>query len=60
MGIVVQFCNIVRTKEALATEADIIATACPFCNTMITDGVKSIDERKAVVMDIAEIIAECL
>jgi|TARA_B110000914_G_scaffold30304_1_gene23002 heterodisulfide reductase subunit D len=52
--------NIVRTKEALATEADIIATACPFCNTMITDGVKSIDERKAVVMDIAEIIAECL
>tara|TARA_B110000438_G_scaffold33802_2_gene33421 strand:+ start:9918 stop:10694 length:777 start_codon:yes stop_codon:yes gene_type:complete len=52
--------NIVRTKEALATEADIIATACPFCNTMITDGVKNIDERKAAVMDIAEIIAECL
>ena len=52
--------NIVRTKEALATEADIIATGCPFCNTMITDGVKNIAEGKAEVMDIAELIAECL
>ena len=52
--------NIVRTKEALATEADIIATGCPFCNTMITDGVKIIAEGKAEVMDIAELIAECL
>jgi heterodisulfide reductase subunit D len=52
--------NIVRTNEALATEADIIATGCPFCNTMITDGVKIIAEGKAEVMDIAELIAECL
>ena len=52
--------NIVRTNEALATEADIIATGCPFCNTMITDGVKNIAEGKAEVMDIAELIAECL
>jgi len=52
--------NIVRTKEALATEADIIVTGCPFCNTMITDGVKNIAEGKADVKDIAELIAECL
>ncbi len=29
-----------RTKEALETGAAIIAAACPFCNTMLTDGVK--------------------
>jgi Fe-S oxidoreductase len=52
--------NIVRTKEALATEADIIATACPFCNTMMTDGVKNIEEGGADVMDIAELITKCL
>jgi heterodisulfide reductase subunit D len=52
--------NIVRTKEALATKADIIATGCPFCNTMITDGVKNIDEDAAQVLDIAELIASCL
>ena len=52
--------NIVRTEEALQTNADIIATGCPFCNTMITDGVKNIDEGKADVMDLAELIAACL
>ena len=52
--------NIVRTKEALETNADIIATGCPFCNTMMTDGVKNLDEGKAVVMDLAELIASCL
>jgi len=52
--------NIVRTEEALKTNANIIATSCPFCNTMMTDGVKNIDEGKADVMDLAELIAECL
>ena len=52
--------NIVRTKEALETSADIIATGCPFCNTMMTDGVKNLDEGKAEVMDLAELIASCL
>lgn len=52
--------NIVRTKEALETNADIIATGCPFCNTMMTDGVKNLDEGKAEVMDLAELIASCL
>ncbi len=50
--------NINRTQEALALSPDIIATACPFCNTMISDGVKSLDEGAAEVRDIAEFIAE--
>ena len=49
--------NINRTKEALELRPDIIATACPFCNTMMTDGVKSVDEGAADVLDIAELIA---
>lgn len=48
-----------RTEEALGVKPDIIATACPFCNTMMTDGVKTKEKEDAVkVMDIAELIAE--
>ena len=50
--------NINRTEEALALKPDIIATGCPFCNTMMTDGVKAVDEGAAQVKDIAELIAE--
>jgi len=50
--------NINRTEEALALNPDIIATGCPFCNTMITDGVKSVNEGAAEVLDIAELISE--
>ena len=47
-----------RTKEALETGAGIIAAACPFCNTMLTDGVKLNEKEEPVqVMDIAELIA---
>ncbi len=47
-----------RTDEALATGASIIAAACPFCNTMMTDGVKGKEKEEDVkVMDIAELIA---
>jgi heterodisulfide reductase subunit D len=47
-----------RTKEALETGADIIASACPFCNTMLTDGVKLNKKEETIkVLDIAEIIA---
>jgi Fe-S oxidoreductase len=50
--------NIERTEQALETKAEIIAAACPFCNTMMTDGVKGKDqEGKVAVMDIAELIA---
>ena len=50
--------NIERTEEALKLEPDIIITACPFCNIMMTDGVKLIKEGSSQVMDIAELIAE--
>jgi Fe-S oxidoreductase len=48
-----------RTKEALDTGADTIASACPFCMTMMTDGVKHFEKSEEVsVKDIAEIILE--
>jgi Fe-S oxidoreductase len=46
-----------RTKEAIETGAGIIAAACPYCNTMLTDGVKLNEKEDSVkVMDIAELI----
>ena len=52
--------NIVRTQEALDTKSKIIVTGCPFCNTMMSDGVKNINEGAALVKDIAELVAESL
>ncbi len=47
-----------RTEEALETQPDIIATGCPFCNTMMTDGVKNKEKEDSIkVLDIAELIA---
>jgi len=47
-----------RTEEALETNPDIIATGCPFCNTMMTDGVKNKEKEDSIkVLDIAELIA---
>ena len=49
--------NILRTEQALDTKPDIIAAACPFCNIMMTDGIKNKEKEKDVsVMDIAELI----
>ncbi|SHI39016.1 Cysteine-rich domain-containing protein [Cruoricaptor ignavus] len=51
--------NIERTEEALQEKPAVIATGCPFCNTMITDGVKHFNkEREVAVKDIAELLAE--
>jgi Fe-S oxidoreductase len=51
--------NIARTEEALDTQADVIAAGCPFCNTMLHDGVKSKEkEGKVAVMDIAQLLAQ--
>lgn len=51
--------NINRTKEALETGSDTIASACPFCMTMMTDGVKEFNKSEEVfVKDIAEIVLE--
>ena len=50
--------NIERTEDALATGASVIASACPFCNTMMTDGVKNKEkEQEVAVLDMAELIA---
>jgi Fe-S oxidoreductase len=50
--------NLERTTEALETGASVIAAACPFCNTMMTDGVKSNEKEEQVqVLDIAELVA---
>tara|TARA_B100001750_G_C15513878_1_gene605553 strand:- start:1084 stop:1863 length:780 start_codon:yes stop_codon:yes gene_type:complete len=48
--------NINRTEEALKTNAEIIITGCPFCNTMMTDGVKNLAEGSVEVLDIVEMI----
>lgn len=50
--------NVKRTEEAIDVKPEIIAAGCPFCNTMMTDGVKAKDkESEIAVMDIAELIA---
>jgi Fe-S oxidoreductase len=53
--------NFERTNEAIGTGANIIASACPYCNTMLTDGVKNAEKEENVkVMDVAELIAASL
>jgi Fe-S oxidoreductase len=51
--------NIERTEQALEVKPDLIATGCPFCNTMMTDGIKNKEKESEIqVMDIAEMIAQ--
>ena len=51
--------NVLRTEDALETKPEIIATGCPYCNTMMTDGVKFKEkEAEVAVLDIAELIAQ--
>ena len=51
--------NIERSEDALATGAEIIAAGCPFCNTMLTDGMKAKNMEHGVkVMDVAELILQ--
>ena len=51
--------NVLRTEDALETKPEIIATGCPYCNTMMTDGVKFKEKENEIeVLDIAELIAE--
>ena len=50
--------NVLRTEDALETQPEIIATGCPYCNTMMTDGVKSKEKEDSIqVLDVAELIA---
>jgi Fe-S oxidoreductase len=47
-----------RTEDALATDTGVIATACPFCMTMLTDGLKYKNREESIKnLDIAEIVA---
>ena len=51
--------NIERTEQALETKPEVIAAACPFCNTMMTDGVKNKEKEATIaVLDIAELLAQ--
>jgi heterodisulfide reductase subunit D len=51
--------NVERTEEALDTGADVIAANCPFCMTMLTDGVKHFNKEEEVkVLDLAELVAQ--
>ena len=53
--------NIERTEEALALKPDVIGTGCPFCMTMIVDGVKAKDASESVeVKDVAEMVWEAV
>ncbi|MEP7264749.1 MAG: (Fe-S)-binding protein, partial [Bacteroidota bacterium] len=53
--------NIERTEEAIATGSSVIAVGCPFCMTMLTDGVKMTEKEQSVsVKDIAELISEAM
>ena len=50
-----------RAEEALSENPDVIAVGCPFCNTMLTDGVKHFNkENTTKVLDVAEIVAASL
>jgi Fe-S oxidoreductase len=53
--------NTERADEAIETKASMVASACPFCNTMMTDGIKNRNEEvKMDVLDIAEIVAQAI
>jgi len=50
--------NLDRANEAIETGSQVVAAACPFCNTMLTDGVKAAEkEADTMVLDVAELVA---
>lgn len=51
--------NVERTEDALEVKPNVIATGCPFCNTMMTDGIKAKNKEEEIeVLDVAEMIAQ--
>ena len=53
--------NIKRTEDVLEAKSNIVATGCPFCNTMMTDGIKHFNKEEDVeVLDVAEMIANAM
>ncbi len=58
-GVKAERVNIKRTKQLVDTEAKTVASACPFCITMVADGVKAMEKEESVkTLDIAEILAQ--
>ena len=49
--------NIIRSKELAATGAQTVAVGCPFCSTMVTDGLSAIGSEMEV-KDVAELVWE--
>jgi Fe-S oxidoreductase len=50
-----------RVKQALATDAEVLLTACPFCRVTLTDAVKAMGMEKSIqVMDITELVAQAI
>lgn len=53
--------NLERTAEALRLGADIVGTACPFCLSMLEDGIRANDATERLrVLDLAELVAQAL
>ncbi len=53
--------NVNRTDEVIAAGVDAVAVACPFCNIMLTDGMKHRDKEEDIqVLDVSEIVAQSL
>ena len=52
--------NILRAQQALEREPAIVATACPYCATMLRDGLADLGREDVVTRDIAELVAEAL
>lgn len=50
--------NIERSEEAIKTNASIVTTACPFCNIMLSDGMKEKEKNNIFIKDIVELIIE--
>jgi len=50
----------IRMEEALATEAEVVGVACPFCLTMLDSAAKSMGLANVAVMDVAEVLAGAL
>ena len=54
-------CTLLRTDQALATNPEVVAVSCPFCMTMIGDGIKAKDvEDKVQALDVMEMIERSL
>ena len=52
--------NVERSKQALELKPDVVATACPYCLTMMTDGLQAAGADEVEAKDIAELLAEAI